>query len=411
MHITSQQQLKKQRRKLSLIFTFILFFVVSWIQVLFLIGKYIDYSHKEFLRLEGNLMPRWRMVEMISSWNMMGRIPPTPMFEWEERWRRLRWWNMILYSVAQNRILSSSIGDDDLTQEIVQKLLDEDDKQWSISYNNNMFLFIKQTFTWGNIWLYLIPAQISVANVIRDILLFVLFFWICSIVFYYIIHWFVGKVFLPIQENMQDMEQFIFNAGHELKTPLSVIKSHLQLALIKKQYKKPIDESIKEINKMNSLIESLVNLSTIKIDINKENIEIGQEVDSIVDQYNQIANKHKITIKIKKESEYIVFANRWYVDMLIANLISNAIKYNKPKWNIEVKLSQWELSIKDTWVGIPKKEINKIYDRFYQIWNVRNQEWFGIWLSLVKKIVDMYGWKIEIISEENKGTTIAIKFQ
>jgi len=96
-------------------------------------------------------------------------------------------------------------------------------------------------------------------------------------------------MFVPIEENMKDMEQFIFNAGHELKTPLSVIKSHLQLALAKKQYKKPIDESIKEVNKMNILLDSLVNLSVIQYDENKESLEVVQEVEGVVSQYMQIA--------------------------------------------------------------------------------------------------------------------------
>jgi len=85
------------------------------------------------------------------------------------------------------------------------------------------------------------------------------------------------------------MEQFVFNAGHELKTPLSVIKSHLQLSLAKKQYQKAIDESIKEINKMNTLLDSLVNLSVIQYDENKEPVAVIQEVESIVSQYTQIA--------------------------------------------------------------------------------------------------------------------------
>jgi signal transduction histidine kinase len=66
------------------------------------------------------------------------------------------------------------------------------------------------------------------------------------------------------------MEQFIFNAGHELKTPLSVIKSYLQLALAKKQYKKSINESIKEVDKMNNLLDALINLSVIHQETEKD---------------------------------------------------------------------------------------------------------------------------------------------
>jgi signal transduction histidine kinase len=96
--------------------------------------------------------------------------------------------------------------------------------------------------------------------------------------------------------------------------------------------------------------------------------------------------------------------------MLIANIISNAIKYNKKNGKIHITIASWELHIKDTGVGIPAKDTEKIFDRFYQVGSVRNQEWFWIWLALVKKIVDMYGWKIELISKENIGTTFIIRF-
>jgi len=96
--------------------------------------------------------------------------------------------------------------------------------------------------------------------------------------------------------------------------------------------------------------------------------------------------------------------------MLLGNLVSNAIKYNKKWGKVTITISDWLLKIQDTGIGIPAKEIEKIFDRFYQVGNVRNQEWSGIGLSLVKKIVDMYGWNISVQSKEKQGTTFMIKF-
>lgn len=408
MHITNQDQLKKQKRKLSLMFTIILFGVVTGLQIIFLVVRYVDYSHKEFKRLQGDWFPKERMMEMVLSGNV--HTPQMPMFWWEGKWWKLKGGNMSLYNPQQNSIIFSSVGDDELTKEIIQSILKENKNQGSITYNDSRFLFVREQLSWGNWWFFFIPALTSITDIVRDSLLFILFFGFCSILFYRVIYWFVGKMFVPIEDNMQDMEQFIFNAGHELKTPLSVIKSHLQLASAKKQYKKPIDESIKEIDKMNILLESLVNLSVIKYDENKESLDITQEVENIIAQYSQIAQKNKTTISLKKEDTYIVSANRGYLNMMIANLLSNAIKYNKKWGKVEITIWSWILEIKDTWIGIPQKEITMIFDRFYQVGNVRNQEGSGIGLSLVKKIIDMYGWKINLTSKENIGTTFIIKF-
>jgi signal transduction histidine kinase len=96
--------------------------------------------------------------------------------------------------------------------------------------------------------------------------------------------------------------------------------------------------------------------------------------------------------------------------ILISNLVSNAIKYNKKGGEIEIVIDSWSLTIKDTGIGIPQKDLEKIFDRFYQVGNIRNQKWFWIWLALVRKIVDVYGWKTDIFSKEKVWTTIKIKF-
>ena len=301
MHITSQQQLKKQRRKLSIIFTLILFAVVTGLQIVFSIWRYLDYTNREIQNIENQIFPKHKLQQNSIKDAMIVNTPPMPMFGKDERGRRLKWGNVILYDVNNQSIISSSLWDNEFTQDILKELLQEDEDRWTIIYNKTKFLFLKQKTNQTLRSFFLLPIHMQISDIVRDSLLFIWFFWICSLLFYYIIYWFVGKIFLPIEENMQDMEQFIFNAGHELKTPLSVIKSHLQLALAKKQYKKAIDESIQEVNKMNNLIESLVNLSMIKIDSDNEELEIGQEVEWIVLQYLQIAKKNGIKIEIKKK--------------------------------------------------------------------------------------------------------------
>jgi signal transduction histidine kinase len=96
--------------------------------------------------------------------------------------------------------------------------------------------------------------------------------------------------------------------------------------------------------------------------------------------------------------------------ILLTNIIKNAIKYNKKWWEVRISLSKNILSISDTWAWIPESEREKIFERFFQSESARSGEWFGIGLSLVKKIADANDWRIELESEVWKGSSFHIIF-
>jgi len=95
---------------------------------------------------------------------------------------------------------------------------------------------------------------------------------------------------------------------------------------------------------------------------------------------------------------------------MLSNIVWNAIKYNKNNWKIDIKIDKTKLSIKDSWKWIPSSDLEKIFDRFYKVDRSRNSDGFGIWLSLVKKIADIYKWKIEVKSKKWEWTEFIIKF-
>ena len=103
----------------------------------------------------------------------------------------------------------------------------------------------------------------TVGSVLSDILIYLLGAILLSLCVYIISSRFVESTLAPVEQNMNDMEQFIHNAGHELKTPLSVIKSSLELMKLKKNYDEGIMETIGELNRMNGLIQALISLSSL----------------------------------------------------------------------------------------------------------------------------------------------------
>ena len=89
----------------------------------------------------------------------------------------------------------------------------------------------------------------------------------------------------------------------------------------------------------------------------------------------------------------------------------NAIKYTQVWWKIDINLYNDKLSVKDNWLWISDTDKKKIFDRFYMWEKSRNNDWHGIWLSLVKKIADIYNCKITLKSEIGKGSEFILIFK
>jgi signal transduction histidine kinase len=103
--------------------------------------------------------------------------------------------------------------------------------------------------------------------------------------------------------------------------------------------------------------------------------------------------------------------NKQHFYILFSNLLWNAIKYTNNSWKIDIHLNNYKLSIKDNWLWISAIDKEKIFDRFYMWEKSRNNEGHGIWLSLVKKIADIYRWKIIVNSELGKGSEFILIFK
>lgn len=241
-------------------------------------------------------------------------------------------------------------------------------------------------------------------------------FSIISIVFWFIVYLLssklVNKVFRPVEENIKEMNNFIHNAGHELKTPISVIDSNIQIIKDIKKYDEMMLVEIKnETKKLNSLIDSLIRLSDIwELKVEKKDINIKEICQEIKNDFKNIAYEKNISIKIESREDITIKANREYFYIMLSNIVWNAIKYNKNNWKIDIKIDKTKLSIKDSWKWIPSSDLEKIFDRFYKIDKSRNSDGFGIWLSLVKKIAYIYKWKIEVKSKKWEWTEFIIKF-
>ena len=243
---------------------------------------------------------------------------------------------------------------------------------------------------------------------------------ICSGILGYIL---AGKTLKPIQDMVLEQNRFISDASHELKTPLTALKSSFEVFLRDKQPSLTeagdlVQDSLMEVNKMQKLSEGLLKLAYCKnqnekIETEKVNIRtnINQSLKIIV----PLAKKKTISIK-KKISDLHVLAIAERLFEVWITLLDNAIKYSPEKSEISIDSAisgRWiVVKITDQGIGINKTDFKHIFDRFYRADKARSKsspDGFGLGLSIAKKIVESFNGSITVESKNNKGATFTVK--
>ncbi len=221
-------------------------------------------------------------------------------------------------------------------------------------------------------------------------------------------------------ENERDRRQFTDNVTHELKTPLTSIIGYSQLITndiarredikrfvgIIEQNAETLMEMINDIMRISSL-ESMEGL-------NKVVLQLDEIVNRTVNQGKLNAHTENISINSKVEPVRI-YADESQMYQLVNNLVSNAIKYNRPGGRVDVSLSKSDgyalLTVADTGIGIPEERIDKIFERFYVVDKSRNKKVSstGLGLSIVKHIVKAHDGTVSVKSQKGTGTEFTVK--
>lgn len=220
---------------------------------------------------------------------------------------------------------------------------------------------------------------------------------------------------------------FISNISHELKTPITVIMSVIQLQSQKDKLLKSYDEDSNENyniinNNCNRLIRLLDNIidvekherGELKLETEKINIiELLEDIVMSVEPYTRAKNLNLVFDTTVEEVFMDVDCKK--IERILLNLLSNAIKFSKENGhilvNIDTDRTNLIITVEDDGIGMKEKHLNQIFDRFVQIDNTltRKNEGSGIGLSIVKAFVELHSGKIDIKSKINKGTTFRVE--
>lgn len=231
-----------------------------------------------------------------------------------------------------------------------------------------------------------------------------------------------GKTLRPIKEMIEDQDRFISDSSHELKTPLTSLKSAMEVALMDKKLtlldaKNLIKENILDVNRLQYLSESLINLSKNKEQNGNsiiENISLSNVIESVVDKISPQANKKKIIIK-KTLININFHGDKEKIESLITILLENAVKYSSSNKTILIETAKanktLSFSVIDRGQGISKKDLPFIFDRFYRADPSRSKSkasGFGLGLSIAKMIVEKHHGEIKVKSRLGHGSTFTV---
>lgn len=326
--------------------------------------------------------------------------------------------NQNIFVVYKNEIIVHNIVSPELKIDLIEN---EKKIKWKLlnRFNNeriNIFewsLFIKSHFKSWDFDIFIINRLWYSRNeVLSKVVIFILLLAIISVFLYILSIKISGRILRPVEKNLIDMNDFIDNAGHELKTPLAVINSDLQLIKELQNYDESfIDNSLNETKKMHNLLDCLMTLSGVAIKENTQEVDLYSEMWEILKRLNLEITKKKINIKLSKFWNNKIKWNLFYIEIIISNLVWNAIKYSPKNSDIIINIKDRELEVIDFWEWIKKENLEKIFKRFFREDESRNSNWFGIWLSLVKRICEVYDYKIIVESEKWKWSIFKVFFK
>ena len=206
------------------------------------------------------------------------------------------------------------------------------------------------------------------------------------------------------------LKDFISNASHELRTPLMSINSEIDYSLKSKEYKEWMENIKWEILNLNNLLDELVLISKLDADseFKKSNKNISEVVSSVSKMVEKKYKDKWLKLELKCDDNVEKMVHNSSFEIIAKNLIENAFKYTD-EWSIKITLNNKEFSVKDTWKWIKKENLEKIWDRFWQEDSSKTDiTSFGLWLYLVKLLVEKHWWNIEVKSNQWKWSEFKI---
>ena len=220
------------------------------------------------------------------------------------------------------------------------------------------------------------------------------------------------------------MARFFADASHELKTPLTVLRSGIERAITHPNTTDDVleilEETLVEVNRMTELVDSLLMLARTdegRAGILKEPVDLREILSEVAETASILEEGSAVTVSVMVPDEpRMVMVDRGRIRQLLMNLLTNAIKFNQPGGSVTVETDVEEgnliINVRDTGVGMSGAELAHVYQRFWRADPARSRTGqragTGLGMAISKWIAEAHGGSIEAKSKRGKGTTMTV---
>ena len=219
-----------------------------------------------------------------------------------------------------------------------------------------------------------------------------------------------------LEKTIETLRNFVTDAAHELLTPVAALRVNLELVRDESNPKKMLDEAELQTIRLQSIVESLLDLSTIEAEnANFKPVSVGEIFSSLEETWEPLASQKGIQLQIRYPlGDISILGNQTQIVKALGNLLDNAVKFSGPAGSIQLGFEETsemvQFYVKDQGIGIPEKEVEKVFQRFFRGRNTSEIPGSGLGLAIVKAIMNRH--KGDVTLESTKeGTTVRLGFQ
>ncbi|HEY0601394.1 MAG TPA: ATP-binding protein [Herpetosiphonaceae bacterium] len=223
---------------------------------------------------------------------------------------------------------------------------------------------------------------------------------------------------------VQERDQFLSLAAHELKTPLTSIRGYVDLFVrrahqedrLSERDERTLEVITRQVGRLNKLIAELLDLSRIQtgqFEMARHSLDLGSLIRRVADDVRLVLTRHSLELELPDEP-LVIYADELRLEQVLQNLIENAVKYSPYGGQITVSAARQQpgvcLSVRDQGIGIPEAAREQIFQRFYRAHNANQQSvnGLGIGLYVVREIVRHHSGTIDVASQEGVGSTFTV---